>query len=108
MIRPIDLQNTLLAVQNSPAAARAAEPAQRLDAQAMASAFAAELVRRDEEVAPASELHGNRIDGKDGAGDQSRERRRRGKSHVPRSDFEAVVDEAAGAEEPEHIVDFTA
>jgi hypothetical protein len=109
MIRPIDLQSTLFAVQNSPAVARAEPGQQRAEAQAAQSAFAAELARKDEELGAADELAGNRIDAKDGSADGSDERQRGRHARKAATPFESMVDEAAGAtEEPVHIVDCTA
>jgi hypothetical protein len=106
MIRPIDLQNTLINAQNSPPAARP-EPAARLDAQATAAAFAAEVARREEAIAPSTqEAAGTRIEEKR---EHKREQPpRQGKRH-PATPFEELVDDIAGSsEEPAHIVDFTA
>jgi hypothetical protein len=105
MIRPLDLQTTLLAAHNAPAALQRAQEGPRLDAQAAQAAFAAELTHRDESVAAMSEAAGNRI----GAKPEEREpgsRKRKRKAATP---FEQVVEDAAdSAEEPPHIVDFTA
>jgi hypothetical protein len=106
MIRPIDLQTTILSAQNVPSPHRA-EDGTRTSAQAAQAAFAAELTHREESVAPAAEVLGNRIDAKPEehaghGGGNSRKRK-------PASAFEQVVDEAAGvSEESPHIVDFTA
>jgi hypothetical protein len=105
MIRPIDLQTTILSAQNVPTAQRA-EDGTRTAAQAAQAAFAAELTHRDESVAPTTEVLGNRIGAKpdehEGHGGDTHKRE-------PRSAFEQVVDEEAGiSEEPPHIVDFTA
>jgi hypothetical protein len=105
MIRPIDLQTTILSAQNTPAPQRA-EDGTRTTAQAAQAAFAAELTHRDESVAPTTEVLGNRIDAK-----PDEHEKHGGDSHKrkPSSPFEEAVDEAAGSsEEPPHIVDFTA
>jgi len=107
MIRPIDLQNTILAVsaQSAPAVQRAEQGA-RIEAQATQAAFAAELVHRDESVEPATEVLGNRVGAKQNESDK---RDSAGGRHEPRTPFERVVDEAAGSsEEPPHVVDVTA
>lgn len=104
MIRPIDLQTTILSGQNAPAAAQRADEGPRIAAQAAQAAFAAELTQREESVAPTTEVAGNRIDGKPNG--RERGAARKGK---PRTPFEQVVDDAAGSsDEPAHIVDFTA
>jgi len=108
MIRPIDLQTTILSAQNVPGAQRA-EDGSRTAAQAVQAAFAAELTHRDESVAPADEVVGNRIGAKPEEhrrpGDESRKRK-------PGSSFEQTVAADAAAaddsDEPPHIVDFTA
>jgi hypothetical protein len=105
MIRPIDLQSTIIAATN-PAAAQRTEEGSRINAQAAQAAFAAELSRCDESVAPTNEVLGNRIGAEPDAHDK-----REGGAHKrePGSAFEEVVDEAAGlSEEAPHIVDFTA
>jgi hypothetical protein len=105
MIRPIDLQNTILSAQGAPAVQRA-EVGARLEAQAAQAAFAAEVIHRDESVAATAEVVGNRIGAKP---DQGQKHGSGDAKHKPRTPFEQVVDEAAGsADEPPHIVDFTA
>jgi hypothetical protein len=105
MIRPIDLQTTILSAQTASAPQRA-EDAARTTAQATQAAFAAEITRRDESVAPAAEVAGNRIGAKPEEHDKhGRDAHKR----KPASPFEEVVNEAGGnSEEPAHIVDFTA
>jgi hypothetical protein len=105
MIRPIDLQTTILSAQNVPTPQRA-EDGTRTAAQAAQAAFAAELTHRDESVAATTEVLGNRIGAKpdehEGRGADAHKREQK-------SAFEQVVDEEAGiSEEPPHIVDFTA
>jgi hypothetical protein len=105
MIRPIDLQTTMFTLQSAPTVQRA-EEGPRMDAQAAQAAFAAELTRRDEMVAPSSEVLHNRV----GAKPEDRGNRERGSRRGPaRTPFEQFVDDAAGASEDEpHIVDYTA
>ncbi len=107
MIRPIDLQNTLMVAQSAPALVRT-DAAQRIDDQAAAAAFAAQLSRKDEEVAAADELNGNRVDAKEEARERDAARQRRRAARKPETEFETVVDAAAGSEEPAHLVDFAA
>jgi hypothetical protein len=106
MIRPLDLQNTILqSIQSAPAVQRADEGS-RLSAQAAQSAFAADLTHREESVAAATEATGNRIGAKP---EERRERGSGGKKRTPRSSFEQVVDDAAEvAGEPAHLIDFSA
>jgi hypothetical protein len=104
MIRPIDLQTTILSGQNAPAAVQRAEEGPRLAAQAAQAAFAAELVQRDESVSAAAEVLGNRVEAEVKRRERGGERKRK-----PRTPFEQVVDEAAGSSDDQpHIVDFSA
>jgi hypothetical protein len=106
MIRPIDLQNSILSNQGAVAVQRAQE-GPRLDAQAAQAAFAAELVHRDETVAPATEVLGNRVGAKPHGGEHPGEKRQR--HPAAETPFEQLVDDAAGlSEEAPHIVDLTA
>jgi hypothetical protein len=105
MIRPIDLQTTILSAQTT-AAPQRAEDGTRFAAQAAQAAFAAEVTRRDESVAPAAEVLGNRVGAKP---EEHAKPGGDGRRRKPASAFEQVVDEAAGmSEEAPHIVDFTA
>lgn len=106
MIRPIDLQTTLISTQQSAPAAQRAEQGPRADAQAAQAAFAAEVTRRDESVAPTGEALGNRVGAKpDGGG----ERKRRSHADEYGAPLEESVDPTGeSTEEPAHIVDFTA
>ena len=106
MIRPLDLQNSILqSIASAPAVQRADE-GPRLAAQAAQAAFAAEVTVRDESVAPAAEAAGNRIGAKP---EQQRERpanKRRIAQHVS---FDEVVERAAdSAFEQPHLIDVTA
>jgi hypothetical protein len=105
MIRPIDLQNTIIAAQNTPAAQRT-DQSVRTDNQAAQAAFAAQIAHEQESVAATSEATGNRI----GAKSEQREKHdSRGRATGASASFEEVVDDAAGSsEEPAHIIDFTA
>jgi hypothetical protein len=106
VIRPIDLQNTVLAAQSTVPAVQRAEEGARTDAQTTQAAFAAELVHRDESVAPAAEVLEARVREKE---KDSGKRDGHGGNHAPRTPFEQVVDEAAGtSDEAPHMVDFTA
>jgi hypothetical protein len=103
MIRPIDLQATLIA-QNAPAVQSAAE-GPRIDAQAAQAAFAAAMTRSDESVAPATEVLHNRIGAKPHGG----EHEDGGARKHPQTPFEQVVEDvAASADDEPHIVDFIA
>ncbi len=105
MIRPIDLQTTLISTQQNAAAAQRAEQGPRADAQAAQAAFAAEITRRDESVAATARAMGNKVAAKP---EDGKERKRRSAADGSRTPFEEVDETAESAEEPQHIVDFTA
>jgi hypothetical protein len=103
MIRPIDLQATLV-VQNA-AAVQRAEEGPRIDAQAAQAAFAAEMTRSDESVAAATEVLHNRVGAKPHGG----EHEDGGARKHPQTPFEQLVEDVAASSDGEpHIVDFTA
>jgi uncharacterized low-complexity protein len=107
MMRPIDLQTSIFSAQNTPAVQRT-EQTSRVDAQAGQAAFAAEVERSGESVAAATEAAGSRIGAKPDKREAADKRRRRARKPSDEYSFDDVVDEAAGSEEPAHIVDFTA
>jgi hypothetical protein len=106
MIRPIDLQNSILqSIQSAPGVQRA-EDGPRIAAQAAQAAFAAAVTVREESVAPSAEVVGNRVGAKP---EKDREDGSRGGKRKPADSFEESADDAAGlAEEPAHLIDFTA
>jgi hypothetical protein len=107
MIRPIDLQTTIISAQNTPAAVQRAEEGPRMAAAAEQAAFASEVTHRDESVAATTEVLGSRVDANPNRGEKSSSRKR--KPRKPRTPFEQVVDEAAGSsDDSPHLVDFTA
>lgn len=102
-IRPTDIQGAIWqAVQTAPLNQRAQEGPREAQQVAQA-AFAAHVAEREETVEETAEGLGNRIDA-------NAEREGRGEQHEPqhRNAFEEVVDEAAGLDEPRHLIDFTA
>ena len=106
MIRPIDLQTTILSAQAAAPTAHRAEDGSRLGAQAAQGAFAAELTHRDESVAPTAEVLGNKIGDKPKDGDGHRHGPH---ARTPGSAFEPGMEESTDdGEELPHIVDCTA
>jgi hypothetical protein len=103
-IRPTDIQGAIWqASQTAPLAQRAEEGA-RVAQQAAQASFAAHVQEREERVAETQEGLGNRVD-------SNGERDARGDGYEPQErnpGFQAVVDEAAGLDEPPHLIDFTA
>ncbi|GAC1423676.1 MAG: hypothetical protein NVSMB5_17540 [Candidatus Velthaea sp.] len=83
-----------------------AEEAPRQAAQAAQAAFASHVTEREETIEASSEAEGNLI-----ARDRERERpgsEGRKRERKPGDPFEAAVDDAAGLDEPAHLIDFTA
>ncbi len=104
-IRPTDIQGAIWqAVQTAPLNQRAQEAPREAQAAAQA-AFAAQVAQREETVEETAESLGNRVDA-----NADREARGEGHEHdrKRRNAFEDVVDEAAGFDEPRHLIDFTA
>lgn len=104
-IRPTDIQGAIWqATQTAPLTQRAQEAPREAQAAAQA-AFAAHVQEREETVSETAETLGNRIDA-------NAERDARGDSHArerrARNPFEEAVDDAAGLDEPAHLIDFTA
>ena len=103
-IRPTDIQGAIWQSTQTAALAQRAEEAPRLAQQAAQASFAAHVQEREERVAELGEALGNRIDPnaeRDGGGDSY-------EPHDRAPVFRRVVDEAAGLEESEHLIDFTA
>jgi hypothetical protein len=104
-IRPTDIQGAIWqSTQNAPLAQRAEEAPRAAQAAAQA-AFAAQVETREESIAETGRTEGNRVSA-DAEGrrswDQEPGKRRQ------RNAFEENVDEAAGLDEPPHLIDFTA
>jgi hypothetical protein len=103
-IRPTDIQGAIWQSTQTAALAQRAEEAPRLAQQAAQASFAAHVQEREERVAELAEALGNRID-------PNAERDGRGDSYEPHERapvFRRTVDDAAGLDEPEHLIDFTA
>jgi hypothetical protein len=104
-IRPTDIQASIWqAVQTAPIVQRAEESA-RLSQAAAQTAFVNQTEVREERVGETDKAVGNKVDPNaehhQDADDQPHQRR-----HA--SAFEETVDEAAGLDEPPHLIDFTA
>ncbi len=104
-IRPTDIQGSIWqASQTAPLTQRAEEAPRAAQAAAQAN-FAAQVQTRDETVAQTGKGEGNRVDA-------NAERRRGGEQEArerhPGNAFEETVDEAAGLDEPAHLIDYTA
>jgi hypothetical protein len=105
-IRPTDIQGAIWqASQTAPLTQRAEEGPRAAQAAAQQS-FAAHVQEREETVNETGEVLGNRVDANGGReerkGDAEPRRRR------ARTPFEETVEDAAGLDEPPHLIDFTA
>lgn len=104
-IRPTDIQGAIWQASQTAALTQRAEDAPRAAQQAAQASFAAHVQEREERVAELDEALGNRID-------PNAERNGGGDSYEPhdqaRRAFRETVDEAAGLDEPPHLIDFTA
>ena len=105
-IRPTDIQGSIWQASQTAPLTQRAEDAPRAAQQAAQASFAAHVQEREERVAQAGEGLGTRVD-------PNAERDRGGGGHEPqerhaRNLFEESVDEAAGLDEPPHLIDFTA
>jgi hypothetical protein len=103
-IRPTDIQGAIWQASQTAPLTQRAEEAPRLAQQAAQASFAAHVQEREERVAELDEALGNRID-------PNAERDGRGDTYEPHDRapvFRQTVDEAAGLDEPEHLIDFTA
>ena len=104
-IRPTDIQGSIWQASQTAPLTQRAEDAPRAAQQAAQASFAAQVQEREERVAQAGEGLGTRVD--------PNAERDRGGGHEPherhaRNPFEESVDEAAGLDEPLHLIDFTA
>jgi hypothetical protein len=104
-IRPTDIQGAIWqAVQTAPLTQRAQEAPREAQAAAQA-AFAAQVSEREQTVEEAAETLGNKVDAN---ADREQRSDAEARERKPHNAFEDVVDEAAGFDEPPHLIDFTA
>ncbi|GAC1406109.1 MAG: hypothetical protein NVSMB64_11520 [Candidatus Velthaea sp.] len=105
-IRPSDLQGAIFQSAQTAAVTQRAEEAPRQAAQTAQAVFSAHVTQREETIEASSEAEGNRVKPnpeRERPGSDGRQRRR--KAGDP---FEDAVDDAAGFDEPPHLIDFTA
>ena len=104
-IRPTDIQGAIWqAVQTAPLNQRAQEAPREAQAAAQA-AFAAHIHEREETIEESGETLGNRVNPD---GDRESRGGAERRDAQPRNAFEEAVDDAAGLDEPPHLIDFTA
>jgi hypothetical protein len=104
-IRPIDIQAAIFqASQTAPIIQRAEESA-RLSQAAAQTAFVNQTEVREERVGQTDKVLGNKID-PNAEHHQDAEYEPQERRHA--NAFEETVDEAAGLDEPQHLIDFTA
>ena len=104
-IRPTDIQGSIWQASQTAPLVQRAEDAARTAQQAAQASFAAQVQEREERVNETGKALGTSID-------PNAEREGRGDSYEPHdqagASFQATVDEAAGLDEPQHLIDFTA
>jgi hypothetical protein len=103
-IRPTDIQGAIWQASQTAPLTQRAEDAPRAAQQAAQATFAAHVQEREERVSETGEALGNRVDA-------NAERDAQGDTYEPqdrRPPFQAAVDDAAGLDEPPHLIDFTA
>ena len=105
-IRPTDIQGSIWQASQTAPLTQRAEDAPRAAQQAAQAAFAAQLDVREERVNETGKALGTRVDA-------NAERDARGDTYEPhdgeaRRAAKQSADEAAGLDEPSHLIDFTA
>jgi len=106
MIRPIDLQSTIINATQNAAGTQRSDADARAESQATQAAFSAELTHREAVVAPTGEVLGNRVGARD---EKPKKRKQPNAEHEPGTAFEDVVDEiSSSVDDAPHLVDFTA
>ena len=103
-IRPTDLQGSIFQSVQSASLSQKADEAPHQAALAAQAAFAVDLAKREETIESSDKAHGNKV----GAKPQDERRQSRDRKRRPGEAFEEVVEEAAGSDEPAHLIDFTA
>lgn len=105
-IRPVDLQLAYMAAPQNAAVLNAAQEAQTAGQQAQASAFAAEVAKREEHVDAATEAKGAKVRPRGDREPQERPKKRAAAPHGrPGEDSESPAGYASG--EGEHFIDVT-
>ena len=104
-IRPTDFQGAIYQTAQNSQLAQRAEEAPRVAQAAAQAAFAQQVEVRNESVAETAESLGNKVDA-DGHQEQGYDAD--GQPRRALATFEETVEEAAGLDEPPHLIDFTA
>ncbi len=107
-IRPADLQSALIVSTQAPPLAQRAEQAPVTAQGAAQAEFVKKTDERNEKVAEATQLKGNRIEVKDR--EQEQQQGGKGKrERKPGDPFDEVVEEAAGLSDgTAHLIDYSA
>ncbi|HEV3155079.1 MAG TPA: hypothetical protein VGZ02_14820 [Candidatus Baltobacteraceae bacterium] len=109
-IRPVDLQLAYLAGPQNAANVSHAQNAPQAAQQAAQSAFAAEVVKREESIAQPEKVEGQKVRPRDER-DPSERRQHQGRhrhEQAPRPDSAAPLPPADGGADAGHLIDFTA
>jgi len=105
-IRPTDFQGSILNASQTQGITQRADEAPRAAQAAAQASFAAHVANREESVEETGRGEGNRIDPNAERQSQAWDQEKR--ERKPRNAFEETVDEAAGLDEPPHLIDYTA
>lgn len=106
-IRPVDLQLAYLATPQSAAVVSNAQDSPQAAQQAAQSAFAAEVVRREEQIDQPVKVEGGKVQARgerDGSGQSQSRQRKQGAPGEPEEDGGGPF----GLSEGEHFIDVTA
>jgi hypothetical protein len=107
-IRPTDLQNALILQTQTPPTLQRAEQAPITAQQAAQAQFIAKTEQRNERVAEAGDVQGNRIEIRDQPQDQQPGGKKR-RDRKPGDPFDETVEDAAGLSDGiAHLIDYSA
>jgi len=104
-IRPTDFQASIFTSVQTASLSQKADEAPHQAALAAQAAFASEVSKREETIESTSHAQGNKVNAK---GERERQEQQRKRERRPGDPFEETVVEAAGSDEPAHLIDFTA
>jgi len=104
-IRPVDLQLAYMAAPQNAAVLNAAQEGQTAAQQAQATAFAAEVAKREEHVDAASEAKGGKVRPR---GDREQQDRPKKRAAAPLAHAEGFEPGLHASGDGEHLIDVTA
>jgi hypothetical protein len=105
-IRPVDLQLAYMAAPQNAAVIHAAQQGPQAAQQAAASAFAAEVTRREEQIEEPDKAHGTKVRERQDRPESGSDRQRR--RRCPYQQDDAAATPIALDDDGSHIIDVTA